>query len=84
MGARLPAERRLGDHRAVCKEGGGELGVLGRIDAVLSAGQHRDRAAGEARAVRGAVDAAGEAGGDDEAGFAELARDPLSELDAGG
>ena len=39
---------------------------------------------GEARAVGGGVDAAGKAGDDDEAGVAEIARQPLGEFDAGG
>ena len=51
-----------------------------RIDAVVAAGQHRDGAGREARAMRGGVDAAREARGDDEAGFAEVARQPLGEF----
>ena len=62
----------------------GEAVVLGRIDAVVPAGEHRDGAGRKARAMRGRVDAAGEARDDDEARLAEPARQPLGDLDAGG
>ena len=58
--------------------------MFGRIDAVLSAGEHRHGSVREAGAMGGGVDAARETGGDDEAGLAEIARQPLGELDAGG
>ena len=81
--ARLPAERHLGDCGAVGEQRVEQADVLGRIDAVVSAGQHRDGAGREARAMRGRVDAARKPGGDDESGLAEFAREPLGEFHAG-
>ena len=52
----------------------GEAGVLRRVEVVEAAGEDGDRAGRERRLVGGGVDAAGEAGGDDEAGLAEAAR----------
>ena len=57
--------------------------MLGRIDAVMTAGQYRHRAAVDAGAMRRLVDAAREPGGDDEAGLAEVARQPLGEFEPG-
>ena len=54
--------------------------MLGRIDTILAAGEHRDGPGGKARGMRRRVDAAGEPGGDDKACFAKFARDPLSEF----
>ena len=51
--------------------------MLGRIDAVVPAGEDRDRSGRKRRAVRRRVDAAREAGDHGEAGLAELARDAL-------
>ena len=48
--------------------------MLRRIDPVVAAGEHGDRAAFNAGAVRGLVDAAGEPGDHDKAGVAEVAR----------
>ena len=56
--------------------------MLLRIDVVMAAGEHRDRAGGEAGAMRRRIDAAREAGRDDEAGLAEFAREPLGEFQA--
>ena len=63
-----------------CEDRVEQVGVLGRIDVVVAAGQHRDGAGREARAMRGGVDAAREAGHDDEAGVAELARERSANL----
>jgi hypothetical protein len=57
--------------------------MLGRIDAVVPAGEHRDRSGRKRRTVRRRVDAAREARDHGEAGLAELARDPLGEFHAG-
>ena len=46
----------------------------------MPAGQHRDRAARDAGAMRGLIDAAGEAGDDDKAGVAEPAGELTSEF----
>ena len=48
---RLPADRHFGDERACRQDRFGEPDMLGRIDAVVAAGQHRDRcrSASEAR-----------------------------------
>ena len=56
-GARLPAERHLGDDGAVRRDGFGKLAVLGRVDAVMAAREHGDGAGREAAAVGGGVDA---------------------------
>jgi hypothetical protein len=60
--------------------------MLRRIDAVLPAGEHRNRSGGEACRVRRSVDAARQPGDDSETGFAEFAGNPLGEfqLRAGG
>jgi len=57
--------------------------VLGRIDPVVAAREHRDGAGGEARPVGGGIDAACEPRRDAEARGAELARQSLRHLDAG-
>ena len=54
--------------------------MLRRINAIVPAGEHGDRAGSETRAMRRGIDAARQAGDDGEAGFAELARDPLGEF----
>ena len=46
----------------LCQQRGQQILMLGRIDPVVAAGQHRDRAARDAGAVRGLVDAAREPG----------------------
>jgi len=78
--ARFPAERHFGN----CGAGGQnvveELRMLGRIDAILAAGEHRDRSGRETCRVRGRIDAARQPRDDRETGFAELARDPLGEF----
>ena len=48
--------------------------MLRGIDPVMAAGQHRDRAASDAAAMRRLIDAAREARDDDKAGLAKLAR----------
>ena len=82
--ARLPAERHFGDGGAGRQDGVEQVGMFRRIDAVLAAGEHRHGTAFEAGAVGGRVDAARQPGDDGEAGLAEIAREPLGELDAGG
>lgn len=82
-GARLVAERHFGDRRALVIEDRCEqIAVLGRIDAIMSAGEHRDRAACDAGAMRGLIDAAGEPRDDDEAGLSKLARELAGEFQA--
>ena len=56
------------------EHGGQQILMLGRIDPVVAAGQHRDRAAREAGAMRRLIDAARQPGDDDKAGFAKIAR----------
>ena len=46
--------------------------MLGRIDPVMAARQHRDSAARKARPMRRLIDAACEPRDDDEAGFSEI------------
>jgi hypothetical protein len=75
--------RHLGDERAVRPDRIREVVVLRRIDAVVAAGEHGDRARGETAAVGGGVDAACQAGDHGEAGVAEVAREPLGEAQAG-
>ena len=53
--------------------------MLARIDMIVAAREHGDRAGGEACAMGGGVDAAGEAGDDGEVRGAEIARQPLGE-----
>ena len=53
------------------------------IDVIVAAGEHRDGAGREARAMRGRIDAAREARSDHETGFAELAREALGEFQSG-
>lgn len=57
--------------------------MFGRIDPVVAAGEHGDRAAFNAGAVRGLVDAAGEPGDHDKAGVAEVARQRACEFQPG-
>ena len=65
-GARLPAERHFRDRRAGLEQCIQAGRVLGRIDAIVAAGQHRDGAARRARAMRRRVDAARKPRHDDE------------------
>ena len=58
--ARLPAERHFADGRAVGQDRRRKLRMLGRIDVIVPAGQHRDGAAREACAMGGGIDAARE------------------------
>ena len=61
----------------------GERDMLGRIDMVMTAGEHGDGSGGDARAMRRRVDAAREARHDHKTGFAEFAREPFGEFHAG-
>lgn len=83
--ARDVTKRHFGNGAAA---GGDELGeqlvMLRRIDAVMAAGEHRDRAACDARAMRRLVDAARQPRNDDEAGFAKIVRDRAREFQPGG
>jgi hypothetical protein len=54
------AKRHFRDRRALREQRGQEVLMFGRIDPVVAAGEHGDRAAFNAGAVRGLVDAAGE------------------------
>ena len=83
-GARHVAERHFRDRGAALRQDvEQQILVLGRIDAVVAAGQHRDGAAGEAGAMRGLVDAARQTRDDDEAGGAEIARELAGEFQPG-
>ncbi len=57
--------------------------MFGRIDAVVTARQHRDRAGLQTCAMRGRIDPARQARGDAEPGLAELAREPFGEFEPG-
>ena len=57
--------------------------MLGRIDPVMTAGQHRHRAAVDAGAMRRLVDAARQSRGDDESGLTQIARQPPGEFQSG-
>ena len=81
--ARLPAERHFRHRRALSQHRFQQLLVFGRVNALEPAGEHGNRAAGEARAMRSGVDAARQARHDAETVLAQLAREPLGEFDAG-
>jgi len=57
-GTRRSAERHLGNQGAFGRDGVGEISMLGRVDVILAAGEHRDRSAREAPAMGRRVDAA--------------------------
>ena len=84
LGARHEARRVLADEAAHLADPGLQLGVLGRIDVVEAAREHGDRAGRQRRLVRGPVDAAGEARGDDVTGSPDAAREVAGELLPGG
>ena len=73
--ARLPAERHFGERSAGRQNGVEQIRMLGRIDAVLAAGEHGDRPGCETGAMRRRVDAARQPGDDGKAGLAEFAGD---------
>jgi hypothetical protein len=84
FGARRKAERHLRQHGAASGDDvGAQGGVLFGIDVVDAAGHHGDGAAVEGGAVGAAVDAASEAGDDDDVGFTEAASDAFGHLLAG-
>jgi hypothetical protein len=60
------------------------LDMVVRIDAFMAAGEHLDGPSEEAGAMGGGVDAARKTGVDDEAGIAEVAREPAGEFHARG
>ena len=76
-------ERHFGNHRPLGEDRVDQLAVLGRIDVLMAAGEHRDGAGGEAGTVRRRIDAAGKPGDDGKAGLAKLTRQSLGELHAG-
>jgi hypothetical protein len=65
------------------KESGKQIRMLGRIDPVVAAGEHRHRAAFDRRAMRGLIDAACETRSNDKAGISEIARQHLREFQSG-
>jgi hypothetical protein len=68
-------ERHFGDRRTLgIEDRRQQVLVLRRIDPVTPAGQHRDRAARNAGAMRRLVDAARQPRDDDKAGLAKLTR----------
>ena len=83
VGARHMAERHFGNRAALIEQGGEQVAMLRRIDPVVAAGQHGDRAASDRRAMRGLIDAARQPGDDDEAGIAEIARQLAGEFQSG-
>ncbi len=83
LAARGKAERHLADEAAALADLALQLVVLGRIDIVEAAGEHRDGAGVDRRLMRHAVDAARQARGDDEAGAADLVRELACQLGAG-
>ena len=83
VGARHMAERHFGNRAALIEQGGEQILMLRRIDPVVAAGQHRDRAAFDRGAMRGLIDAARQARDDDEAGLAEIARQLAGEFQPG-
>ena len=83
MRARHMAERRFGDCGAGFQQREQQILVLRRIDPVLAAGEHGNRAAGKAGAVHGLIDAARKSGDDDKAGLGKIARQRLREFQSG-
>ena len=82
--ARLPAHRHFGDDRAaILHDGQQQRLVLGRIDAIMPAGQHRDGSGPQRRLVGARVDAPGEARHHHVPGFSQLSRQALGEGQAG-
>jgi len=65
-------QRHFGNRSAAIEDRSQQIFVLRRIDPVVPAGQHRDRAAVEAGAVRRLIDAACQARGDDKTGLTEI------------
>jgi len=78
--ARGPAEPHFGDRGAFAEQRVEHGDILLRIDAVLPAGEDRDGAGAHARAMRSRVDAARQSRRDDEAGFAQFARETFGKL----
>ena len=72
--ARHVTDRHFGYRAALLEQRGQQILVLGRIDPVMAAGQHRDGAALDGGAMRGLIDAARQPRDDDKAGVAEIAR----------
>ena len=62
---------------------GQQILVLGRIDLVMTAGQHRHRAAADAGAMGRLINAARQTRGDDKTGVAEIARQLACEFKPG-
>ena len=84
MRARLPGERHFRNSGAVDHQSVDQFDVLGRIDAVMAAGEHGDRAGVQAGAVCCRIDAACETGDDGNTRSAEIARHSIGEFHAGG
>ena len=83
LAARGEAEGHFADEAAALADLALQVLVLGWIDVVEAAGEHGDGAGVDRRLVRHAVDAARQAGGDDEAGAADLVRELACQLGAG-
>ena len=81
--ARFPGERHFRNASAFGEDRFQQIAVLGRIDAVMAAGQHRDGAGRKTGAVGGGIDAARQSRHGAETGVAQVARQPLGEFDAG-
>jgi hypothetical protein len=82
--ARLPGQRHFRDGGALGKDRFQQVVVFGRIDAVMTARQHRDGAGRKTGAMGCGVDAARQPRYGAETGLTEVARQPLCEFDAGG
>jgi len=80
---RLPGERHFRNRGAFSKDCIQKIGVLGRVDAIMAAGQDRDGAGRETGAVCGGIDTAREPRHRAEPGLTQVARQPLGEFDAG-
>ena len=76
-------ERHFGNRAAGRNDRRQQVLVLGRIDLVVTAGQYRHGAARKAGAVRRLINAARQAGCNDKAGFAEIARQGPREFQPG-
>jgi hypothetical protein len=82
--ARLPAERHLGNERALREDGFREADMLGWIDMIVSSRQYGDGSGRQACPVGAGINAARQARNDRKAGLAKLAREPLGEAHAAG
>jgi hypothetical protein len=81
VGPRRMLEGHFGDCCTVLQNRCSKLDMLAPIDVIVPAGEHRDGASRKTRPVRGGIDATRYARRDNETGFAEVAGEPLGDLD---